>query len=175
MKTVRLYVQTAINLQRKCLGTPDCKSMENILIDFTWLNVQAKYLIQTILYHFKWDIALWKWPKCPQYMQRTWWQTVATQHTGLAYAPGHQQCSSGIFCSQHQRVNFHLGRIQCYCTACMNSTKMATDALTPCPGGGTPSLKVVGRLPGTHGLKSLWAPKTKKGGQNSMCCRRAKK
>ena len=42
-------------------------------------------------------------------------------------------------------------------------------------GGGarTPSLKVVGRLPGTHGLKSLWAPK--KGGQNSMCCRRAKK
>ena len=37
----------------------------------------------------------------------------------------------------------------------------------------TPSLKVVGRLPGTHGLKSLWAPK--KGGQNSMCCRRAKK
>ena len=36
------------------------------------------------------------------------------------------------------------------------------------PGGGTPSLKVVGRLPGTHGLKSLWAPK--KGGQNSMCC-----
>ena len=44
---------------------------------------------------------------------------------------------------------------------------------TTLPGGGTPSLKVVGRLPGTHGLKSLWAPK--KGGQNSMCCRRAKK
>ena len=37
----------------------------------------------------------------------------------------------------------------------------------------TPLLKVVSRLPGTHGLKSLWAPK--KGGQNSMCCRRAKK
>ena len=26
MKTVRFYVQTAINLQRKCLGTPDCKT-----------------------------------------------------------------------------------------------------------------------------------------------------
>ena len=77
MKTVRFYVQTAINLQRKCLGTPDCKNMENMLIDFIWLNVQAEYLIQTILYHFKWDIALWRWPKCPQYMQRTWWQTVA--------------------------------------------------------------------------------------------------
>ena len=83
MKTVRSYIQTAINLQRKCLGTPDCKNMENMLIDFIWLNGQGKYLIQTILYHFKWDMALWKWSKCPQYMQRTWWQTVATQHTGL--------------------------------------------------------------------------------------------
>ena len=83
MKTVRIYVQTAINLQRKCLGTPDCRNMKNMLTDFTWLNVQPKYLIQTILYDFKWDMALWKWPKCPQYMQPTWWQTVATQHTGL--------------------------------------------------------------------------------------------
>ena len=83
MNTVRSYVQTAVNLQRKCLGTPDCKNMENMLIDFISLNVQAKYFIQIILYHFKWDMALWKWPKWPQYMQRTWWQTVATQHTGL--------------------------------------------------------------------------------------------
>ena len=30
MKTVRFYVQTAINLQKKCLGTPDCKNMENM-------------------------------------------------------------------------------------------------------------------------------------------------
>ena len=28
-------------------------------------------------------MALWNWPKCPQYMQRTWWQTMATQHTGI--------------------------------------------------------------------------------------------
>ena len=51
----------------------------------------------------------------------------------------------------------------------------------PTPGGGgTPSLKVVGRLPGTHGLKSLWAPKRgvkilcvaaelKNRGQKSIC------
>ena len=32
IKTVRFYVQ------RKCLGTPDCKYMENMLIDFIWLN-----------------------------------------------------------------------------------------------------------------------------------------
>ena len=83
MKTVRLYNQTAIHLQRKCPGTPDFKNMENMLIDFIWLNVQAKYLIQTSLSNFKWDMALWKWPKCPQYTQRTCWQTVATQHTGL--------------------------------------------------------------------------------------------
>ena len=48
------------------------------------------------------------------------------------------------------------------------------------PGGGTPSLKVVGRLPGTHGLKNLWAPKKgvkilcvaaelKNRGQKSIC------
>ena len=48
------------------------------------------------------------------------------------------------------------------------------------PGGATPSLKVVGRLPGTHGLKSLWAPKKgvkilcvaaelKNRGQKSIC------
>ena len=30
-------------------------------------------------------MALWKWPKYPQNMQWTWWQTVATQHTGLTY------------------------------------------------------------------------------------------
>ena len=82
METVRFYVQTAINLHRKCLGTPDCQITENMLINFIWLNVQAKYLVQIILYHFEWDMALWKWPKCPPYMQRTWWQTVATQHTG---------------------------------------------------------------------------------------------
>ena len=53
MKTVRFYVQTVINIQRKSLGTPDCKYMESMLIDFIWLNVQVKYLTQTILYHFK--------------------------------------------------------------------------------------------------------------------------
>ena len=65
MKTAILYIQTAINLQRKCLWTPDCKSTENMLIDFIWLNIQAKYLVQTILDHFKWDMALWKRYKCP--------------------------------------------------------------------------------------------------------------
>ena len=82
MKTVKFYVQPAINHHMKCLGTPDCKYMENMSVDFIWLNAQAKYLIQTILCHFKWDMALWKWPKCSQYMKRTWWQTVATQHSG---------------------------------------------------------------------------------------------
>ena len=58
-KTVSLYIQIAINIQRtECLGTPDCKNTENMSIDFIWLNVQAKYLIPTILYHFKWDMAL---------------------------------------------------------------------------------------------------------------------
>ena len=50
---MRFYVQTAINPQRRCLGTPDCKNMENALIYFIWLNIQAKYLIQTISFHFE--------------------------------------------------------------------------------------------------------------------------
>ena len=65
-------------------GNSRLQKHRNMFIDFIWLNVQAKYLIQTILYPFKkWDMALWKWPKCPQYMQRTWRQTATTQHTGL--------------------------------------------------------------------------------------------
>ena len=56
MKTVKFYVQPAINHHMKCLGTPDCKYMENMSVDFIWLNAQAKYLIQTILCHFKWDM-----------------------------------------------------------------------------------------------------------------------
>ena len=34
MKTVKFYIQTTINLQRECLGTPDCKYMVFMLIDF---------------------------------------------------------------------------------------------------------------------------------------------
>ena len=41
------------------------KNMENMIIDFIWLNVQVKYLIQTISCHVKWDMSLWKPPKCP--------------------------------------------------------------------------------------------------------------
>ena len=65
MKTVKFYVQPAIKHHIKCLGTPDCKYMENMSIDFIWLNVQMKYLVQTNLCHFKWEMALCKWPKCP--------------------------------------------------------------------------------------------------------------
>ena len=45
MKTVKFYVQPAINHHMKCLGTTDCKYMENMSMDFIWLNAQAKYLI----------------------------------------------------------------------------------------------------------------------------------
>ena len=39
MKTVRFFVQTTIKLQRKYLGAPDCKYMENIVIDFISIKV----------------------------------------------------------------------------------------------------------------------------------------
>ena len=34
MKTVKFYIQPAINHHMKCLGTPDCKYMENMSVDF---------------------------------------------------------------------------------------------------------------------------------------------
>ena len=34
MKTVKFYVQPAINHHMKCLGTPDYKYMENMSVDF---------------------------------------------------------------------------------------------------------------------------------------------
>ena len=72
-----------------CTVSQNVPSGLTVSIDFIWLNVRAKYLIQTMLYHFKWIMALWKWPKCPQYIQQTWWQTVATQHTGWAQLSAH--------------------------------------------------------------------------------------
>ena len=48
MKTVRFYVKTTINLQKKYLGTPDCKYTEKIFVDFIWLDVQAKSPTQII-------------------------------------------------------------------------------------------------------------------------------
>ena len=73
MKTVRLYVEIAINLQRKCLGTPDCKYTENM----------HKFHLTKCLYQFKWDMTPCKWSKCCQYTQRTWWRTAATQYAVL--------------------------------------------------------------------------------------------
>ena len=52
MKTVRFYVKIALNLQRICLGTPDCKYTDNMVIDFNWLNMQAKSPTQPVLYQF---------------------------------------------------------------------------------------------------------------------------
>ena len=71
--------------QTKMSGNSRLQMHGKMLIDFIWRNVQAKYLMQTILCHFKWDMAPWKWPMCPQYMQWTWWKTVTTQHKGLTY------------------------------------------------------------------------------------------
>ena len=70
-------IYSSRNKSRKGMsGNSRLQKHEKHVIDFIWLNVQAKYLIQTISYHFKWDMTLWKWPKCPQYMQRTWFTFV---------------------------------------------------------------------------------------------------
>ena len=39
----------------------------------------------SLLYQFKREEAAWKRLGCPECMQRTWWQKVATPYTGLCY------------------------------------------------------------------------------------------
>ena len=39
--------------------------------------------MQAILYQSKRDVGAWKRLGCPQRMQRTWWQIVATPYTGF--------------------------------------------------------------------------------------------
>ena len=101
------------------------------------------------------------------------WQTsMLIQHSWHQH-PQHRICNLICFrtITSYFTNNCH-HRINEISITTYNETYIRA-AFRSTPGEGTPSLKVVGRLPGTHGLKSLWAPK--KGGQNSMCCRRAKK
>ena len=64
-------------------------------------------------------MALWKWAKSPQYMQRTWWQTVATQYTGLtklSLQPHHVMDDQHLL--QQTEVS-HISFISCYqCMMC---------------------------------------------------------
>ena len=57
--------------------------MQSIFTNFIWIYLKHKSAIWTTVSQFKGDMVLWKRPKRPQYMQRTWWQRVATHHTGL--------------------------------------------------------------------------------------------
>ena len=64
-------------------GNSRFQTIGNIFENFIRINVQAKFSMRTVLYQFEGNIALWKRPKFPQYMQRIWWKTVTTQHAGL--------------------------------------------------------------------------------------------
>ena len=76
----------------------------------------AKYAspIQTILYQFKWDMARWKWPKCSQDMQWTWWQTVSTQHMGLRVFGTNVADKQRVLMHRHQRWNVRHGLCHIY-------------------------------------------------------------
>ena len=130
MKTMRFYVKTTINLLRKCPGNPDCKCMENMFIDFIWQNVQVKSAIQTISYHFKLDMAFRKWPKCLQYMQRTWWQIVATQHTGLSVLSSAEEGLTTAMCHSWFIIRSYTGynyQLQLGRTCCQLHERFITD------------------------------------------------
>ena len=65
------------------LATTECKNMENIFVNFIWINAHDKSAVKIILYQFKRDICLRKRPKCPWDMPRTWRRTAATPRMGL--------------------------------------------------------------------------------------------
>ena len=79
-----LYNKTTIVYQLKRLCVPDCAHTENIFINSIHISLHDISLTLCILYQIKRDVAVWKILGCPQRNQRTWWQILATPHTGLA-------------------------------------------------------------------------------------------
>ena len=99
-----IMFKTTIDLQWKCLGTPDLKHTESTFVNFIWINAYDKYSMQTILYQFKRNMSLWKRLKCPQCMQRTWWQMVEMPHTGLrVLGTPHFKVLSGGHLKNHKK------------------------------------------------------------------------
>ena len=73
----------------------------------TWKTYS--YIKQTILYQFQRDMYLWENLKRPKYMQRTWWQPLATPHTGLrVFSTMHSQQTSAS-CPWGCQMGFLLG------------------------------------------------------------------
>ena len=86
-------IETLVFLHWKYLCVPACIYRERMLINFTKMSLCNTFAMQAILYQFKRDVAVRKRLGCPQCMQRTWWQIVATPYTGfrLVY-PGQRYC-----------------------------------------------------------------------------------
>ena len=87
-RTVGFCVQNKIIIQWKCLYVPYCTYMESMLIKFTQMCLYNRFAMQAILNQFKRHVAAWKRLGCPQRMQRTWWQIVATSYTGFRWLTG---------------------------------------------------------------------------------------
>ena len=56
--------------------------MENVLVDVIRIKRLINLSFRPVFVNLK-ETNLWKTLKCPQHMQWTWWQNVATPHTGL--------------------------------------------------------------------------------------------
>ena len=88
------FVQTATNRQRKCLRSPDCICMKNLLSDFIWLNVQAKSPYKPYYANLN-EICLYESdPKCPHVHAAT----LVTNIGNIAYGVGSIGTLETSFC-----------------------------------------------------------------------------
>ena len=74
-------------LHWKCQCVWDCTFIESMLIHLTQMSMCNIFAMQLILYQFKRDVPAWKRLGCPQRMQWTWWQIVATPYWNCCEFP----------------------------------------------------------------------------------------
>ena len=83
IRTIGIRVQTGIILYWNYLCVTDCTCIENMAINFIQMGLYNTSPGQAILYQFKRYEDARKRLGCPQRMQRTWWQIMATPDTGF--------------------------------------------------------------------------------------------
>ena len=64
-----------------------------MFVNFIHISLYHISLKQNTSYQIQKDVTVWKRLGCPQRMQRTWWQLVATPYTGFSVLKAKQKTS----------------------------------------------------------------------------------
>ena len=116
IRTVGLCVKTAIFLWWKCLCVPDYTYIKSMFLKFIQMNLYNISPMQCSKLRavpwseidtapFKRDVAAWKRLGCPQHMQQTWWQIVATPFTGFRVLEKKLYIVNCYTCSMRERLS----------------------------------------------------------------------